>query len=98
MGKYREFWVSFEGMSFRTASENFVEKNETNDCVHVIEYQALVDAQKEIDRLKEKLEFAQRVLVSINKAKNLNLVDVIYEVEAALAQLKDDEALNKEKE
>lgn len=54
--KPREFWVSYEGMPFRKASEYFVEWSETNDCIHVIEYSAYQQLTEQAEKLVEALE------------------------------------------
>lgn len=65
----REFWVSYEGMPFRKASEYYVETSETNDCIHVIEKSAY-------DELEAKLALAIEALVLAHEYHRKMLEDM----------------------
>lgn len=54
----REFWVSYEGMPFRKASEYYVETSETNDCIHVIEKSAYDKLKAENQIMRETISTA----------------------------------------
>lgn len=47
--EFREFWVSYEGLSKRVASEYPVDWSETNDCIHVVEKRALTEALQKLE-------------------------------------------------